>query len=185
MKIIRFSFTPRPSVSDDVARRLTAEFLDGSTTPSDEKKLYAYYARKTVASDLECYRQMFAWYAALERSEHQALPIWHNRRFIASAAAIVMLALVGAGLLIGSAVTSNDMPEHNLYAGSYIIRNGHKITDIDEILPELRWADRYVDSTLSATKYEFPDDPEQQILDDAIRHITDPDVRAVLLADLN
>ena len=185
MKIIRFSFTPRPSVSDDVARRLTAEFLDGLTSRSDEKKLYVYYAGKTVAPDLECYRSMFAWYAALERSEHQALPIWRNRRFIASAAAIVMLALVGAGLIIGSAVTSNDMSEHNLYAGSYIIRNGQKITDIDAILPELHRADRYVDSTLSVMNHAEPDDPEQLIINEAIRHITDPDVRAVLLADLN
>ena len=93
--------------------------------------------------------------------------------------------LVCAGLFAGFYVTSYETSDNRLYAGSYIIRDGNKITDIDAILPELHKADRYVDSTLCAINCPVPENPEQSIINEAVRHITDPDIKAMLLADLN
>lgn len=185
MKIINFSFKTRPSLSDDAARSLTASFLDGSTTPEQEKQLYGYYSGRRVASDLECYRPMFSWYDRLERQSQSDDSGRRRTRLIASAAAVAVLALVGAGLIIGSAASSGHLSDSRLYAGSYIIRDGQKITDVEAILPELHRADRYVDSTLTAiNRTGIHENPEQTIINQAISHITDPDVKAMLLADL-
>ncbi len=184
MKTIKLRFNPRPLISDDVARKLTASFLDGSTTPDEEKTLYAYYGDGKVADDLECYQPMFAWYVKLEREAAPMRSRSHRPRFVAAAAAAVII-LVGAGLFAGFYVMSYETSDNRLYAGSYIIRDGNKITDIDAILPELHKADRYVDSTLCAINCPVPENPEQSIINEAVRHITDPDIKTMLLADLN
>ncbi len=186
MNILNFKSTSRSILSDDNARRLTQEFLDGSTTIEQEQTLYRYYATRHIASDLECYRPMFEWYVQLEKqSRPDEVGRPRRKRFIAAAAAIAVLALVGAGLLFAPTPSSGDLSLERMYAGSYIIRDGKKITDIKQILPELRRADQYVDSTLNAqspmTDYDF----EKALIRDALSNINDPEIKAMLLADIN
>lgn len=185
MKFLKFNHNVNRSLSDDEARRLTVAFLDGSTTPEEERELYNYYGGKRVAPDLECYSQMFAWYDNLENSASTKTGSRHNTRFFAAAAAIAALMLVGVGLTIGISSDNSEPSLDRIYAGSYIIRNGKKITDIKEILPELQKADRIVDSTLTASILNYPDNPDLVILNEALKNIKDPDVKAMLLADLN
>lgn len=184
MKILNFKSNVTPHLTDEEARRLTVAFLDGSTTPEEERELYNYYSGKRLAPDLECYRQMFAWY---DNIESHATTKYDRRstRFFATAAAIAALLLVGVGLTIGISSDGAEQSVDRMYAGSYIIRNGKKITDIKEILPELQKADRIVDSTLTASVLNYPDNPDVLVLNEAVKNITDPDVRAMLLADLN
>lgn len=185
MKLFKFNSTISSRLSDDAARCLTKVFLDGATTQEQEKILYDYYNGKCVASDLECYRPMFAWYDNLESSAAPLSVSKQNNQFFATAAAIGALLLVGAGLTVGVSSDNSEPDVDRMYAGSYIIRNGKKITDIEKILPELQKADRIIDSTLSAAAHNYPDNPEALILNEALKNIADPEVKAMLLADLN
>ncbi len=186
MRILAFPFKSKSVISDDEARRLTQLFLDGDTTADQESKLYDYYSQTRLASDLESYREMFAWYAGLGRESQTAGERRTSRsRVVAVAASITALFLIGVGLTIGLQSKSDEVSPDVLYAGSYIIRNGKKITDINQILPELRQADRYVDSTLSAYSRQVTVDPEMSIISDALRNIDDPEIKAMLLADIN
>lgn len=186
MKLLKFKSNLSPTISDKEARRLTTAFLDGDTTPEQERTLYDYYrGGGRVADDLECYRQMFAWYADLENSAKSEPDRRSGRPRLAIAAAVTALVLIGVGFTVGKMSDLGESSFDRMYAGSYIIRNGKKITDINEILPELRKADRIVDSTLTASVLNYPDNPDVIIINEAVKNITDPDVREILLADLN
>ena len=43
-------------------KKLIERFLDGDTTPAEERRIYAFFARHRYAGDLERYRPMFEWY---------------------------------------------------------------------------------------------------------------------------
>lgn len=186
MKILVFPFKSKSTISDDEARKLTQLFLDGDTSVEQETKLYDYYAQKSVASDLRCYQEMFGWYAGLgQDSQLSGNKSNHRSRLVAVAATISALILIGAGLLVGLHSRTDEVSPDVMYAGSYIIRNGKKVTDIKQILPELRQADRYIDSTLSAFNRPNIIDPEKSIISEALRNIDDPEIKAMLIADIN
>ena len=182
MKILNLNFPRRKAIiSDEAARRLTAEFLDGNTEPAQERQLYDYYASGRVADDLKGYCDMFAMYASLTPA-----PVRNSkpaRRVIWSAAAsVAVIAAVGAAFLpVG---TDGQSDCESLYAGSYIIRDGKKITDIKTIMPLLRRADNYVDSTMRQVDMLYPDDYETAIIEKALAGITDPQLKAELLANI-
>lgn len=184
MKLLVFKSKSRQCLSDDEARRLTGLFLDGATTSDEEQKLYRYYAGSKVASDLEPYAGMFSWFDALESATETTSGRHKAYRFVA-AAAITAFVLIGVGLTLGHNFGSDDFSAERIYAGSYIIRHGKKITDIQSILPELERADRIVDSTLVASYVSSPENPELLVLNEAMKNITDPEVKAMLLADIN
>lgn len=186
MKILAFPFKTQSVISDDEARRFTQMFLDGDTSVKQEKMLYDYFLQRKVASDLECYREMFNWYAGLASASKSTSNSRRSRtRLIAVAASISALLLIGIGLIAGLPKDSDTLSPDRIYAGSYIIRNGKKITDIKQILPELRQADRYIDSTLSTFNRPPIIDPEKSIISDALGNIDDPEIKAMLLADIN
>lgn len=185
MKIFIFKPKTDSVISDDSARRLTQEFLAGSTTIEQEHDLYRYYASGRVAHDLECHTAMFQWYDQLGRQSGEVDKNWPSRkRFIAAAAAIAVLVLVGVTVLIPTGASSSDLSLERMYAGSYIIRDGKKITDISQILPELQQADRYVDSTLDACRVYHDDNYDEDLIREALANINDPEVKAMLLADI-
>jgi hypothetical protein len=95
---------------------------------------------------------MFKWYAA-GMPEDSSIPVnrgggglrarspEHLRsarsqgvRWLSIAASLLLLVGVGLGLWH----YQQQQEEYALYEGSYIIRNGQKITDIKQILPELK-----------------------------------------------
>lgn len=183
MKILNFKSKTSSVLSDESARKLTQDFLAGQTTLEQERTLYRYYSGSGIADDLEPYREMFRWYHDLEKDSKpgEEQPRWGRRRFIVVAASLAVLAVIGATLLLRPAPSSYEQ----IYAGSYIIRDGKKITDINQILPELQRADRYVDSTLNVHSVRYTADPEDALIREALASISDPEVRAMLLADIN
>lgn len=181
MKILNLNFRSRKAIiSDETARRLTAEFLDGATEPAQECQLYDYYASGRVADDLKGYCDMFAMYASLTpapvRSGRPSRVIW------SAAASVAVIAVIGAAVFFSEADRQPD--SESLYAGSYIIRDGKKITDIKTIMPLLRSADDYVDSTMRQVDILYPDDYETVIIEKALAGITDPQLKAELLANI-
>lgn len=148
-------------------RRLIARFLAGATTNAEERTLCDYFAGHDVAPGLAHYRPMFGWYAGGCREEQlpgsglqsrQQAPavqtpagcsrsVRRRRAAVRPLAwalglAASLLLLIGAGLGYGH--YQARLQEYAAYEGSYIIRDGKKLTDIREILPELKVAEREV-----------------------------------------
>ncbi len=115
-------------------RKLIGKFLDGETTNKEEQLLYDYFASDKVSEDLQPYRAMFRWYAG---GMKEPLPLRrHLRKMwkrVAVAAAVALLA--GGGWMWYGYVEEARLCA--IYEGSYIVRNGKRITDIAKILPEL------------------------------------------------
>ena len=116
---------------------LVERFLDGDTTPAQEKAIYHFYAlHRDLPDELERYRDMFAWYAGMQpRGERRP------RHAIAAAAAAVLV-VAGIGL---SVIITEKSEENSLYAsyqGSYIVRNGQRIDDIQVIYNSLAVAEQ-------------------------------------------
>lgn len=170
----------RIRITDDEARRLTGIFLDGATDPDQERRLYGYYAGQCVANDLLCYKAMFAMYASLGSE----CAVRHPRRrgYLSAAAAVAVLAVVGTFVITRNHGGQNDF--ERVYAGSYIIRDGKKITDLKKIMPAIHRADSYVDSVMRQVDALYPDDTESVILEKALAGVADPQLKAELLANL-
>ena len=136
--------TKRETNAEKKMRQLVARFLKGETSNADEQRLYDYFSRDEVAESLKEYQEMFRWYAGLggqaegckKLSLRRALNYW-----VISAAASLLLFLS-----VGYAIHDyrKQQEEYAMYEGSYIIRDGKKITDLRIILPELKEAERKV-----------------------------------------
>ena len=133
-------------------QQLIERFLEGETTNLEEKVLYKYFNNKNIATNLEPYRKMFRWYAA-------GMPEKRHSHFLAKrilGIAASLLLLIGIGFSIWQ--YQKQQEEYALYEGSYIIRNGKKLTDIKQILPELKATEQEVVDMLKQqnTNQEIP-----------------------------
>lgn len=170
-------------ISHDEARVLTELFMAGATTCADEKDLYTYYNSDDVASDLLQYRDMMRWYAAGMPAKtirkphiaHRMVRIWR----IAGIAA--MLAIVFTTGISYLSYRNERNEELAMYEGSYIIRDGKKITDLNEILPELKRAEAYVaQNTQNYDAETIINDMSRDIID----RQTNPSMREAMKAIL-
>ena len=121
-------------------QQLIERFLEGATTNAEEQMLYDYFNSKDVADSLRPYREMFQWYAA-GMPEQKAKPSKRPyTKWLAIAASMLLLVGIGFGMW----QYQKQQEEYALYEGSYIIRNGKKMTDIKQILPELKATEQEV-----------------------------------------
>lgn len=155
--------------------RLIDRFMAGETSLEEEKLLYGYFARTDVPTEFEPYREMFRWYADLgetdcnstsSASEMQAADKPQSRRgkifavfrpwHIAGIAA--MIAVVICTMFFFRPSTTIDIPEEYLcYKGSYIIRDGKKITDLNIVVPEIIRIQQIVEESLHCSDDYFID----------------------------
>ena len=111
-------------------KQLIERFLEGETTNAEEQQLYDYFSG-SVPKSLRKYQPMFRWYAEGMPERATTRRLWP--RWVAAASVVL---LIGAGLAYyGHRQREAEMA---LYEGSYIIRDGQKITDLKTIMPELR-----------------------------------------------
>ncbi len=121
-------------------QQLIERFLEGETSNAEEQVLYDYFENKEIAPDLMPYRKMFRWYAAgMPESKAKSSKRPHSK-WIAVAASLLLL--VGIGF--GYHYYQEQQEQYSIYEGSYIIRNGKKMTDIKQILPELKATEQKV-----------------------------------------
>jgi len=135
-------------------KQLIERFLEGETSNAEEQTLYDYFNSKKVAVGLEPYCEMFRWYAAgmpenKERPSKRSFLKW-----IAVAASLLLLMGIG----FGYHYYQEQQEQYSIYEGSYIIRDGKKMTDIKQILPELKAAEQEVVDMLKQqnTNQEIP-----------------------------
>lgn len=174
--------------SPQQARALAARFADGTTTPADERRLYAFFgthAAGTLDADLEALRPMMMWYASLAAQRHR-----HSGRRAATAAVAATIgaaAIAGSALLLGHRTDADDTL-YARYEGSYVIRGGQRISDVKAIYASLRTAERTADSLGMLT--ELPDgiydadDPDVVLVEQALSGIDDPDVVEEIKRDI-
>lgn len=145
------------------------KFLDGETTCREEKELYDYFSRPSLPEDAEAYREMFAWYSSLQignentnkNSIHHLsddassrVRILHLRpwQWISVAATVALLLTAG---FIFQPSREYVSEEYMAYQGSYIIRDGKKITDLNIVVPEILRTEQMLDEQLSQMNRSF------------------------------
>jgi hypothetical protein len=152
-------------LSEAEARALLERFESGDTSLADEQALYLFFRSADLPPDLAPLRPLMAWYEGGCSGEPQMSPSvapsssepTRIRRFAAlrpilmSAASVALVVALAFSIrsLSGSSQIAGE-PEHDnfaeLYGGSYIIRNGEKITDPALIRNEIMRAGRLTDS---------------------------------------
>lgn len=130
-------------MEDKRIQQLIKRFLDGETRLEEEETLYKYFNGNHVSKELRKYQKMFQWYAngmpMEELDEMKQMKSSKTVRWIMSIAASLLL-LVGVGVWKYQKLQE----EYAIYEGSYIVRDGKKLTNIKEILPELKAAELQV-----------------------------------------
>lgn len=175
-----FSFShPDP----ETLRCLCARFMDGATSPAEERAIYRAFAAAAPGSldpDLERMRPMMEWYASLTPRRHRT-PL-----HIAGIAAGLAL-LIATGAVLGNAARA-DNALYARYEGSYEIRNGKRISDVRSIYAALLQAEHTADSIimlLDSRSEEFSDlETDEHFLDDALGSIADTALAHELRRDI-
>lgn len=175
-------------------RSLIEAFLDGTTTDTQERELYAFFETAgTLPADLEQYRGMFAWYAGLPSdSSDGSMQKKRNRRkfwFTAMSGLAATVAILVAVAIFTMPGNNGTDEFYAAYQGSYVIRGGQRITDLKTIYPELMRAERLVDSLAAvnhttAANFRYDEDIERHVLENAIAHIDDPQLAQMIRQDL-
>jgi hypothetical protein len=124
---------------------LLERFFDGETSNEEEQELYRFFAQEDIPEHLRRYKPVFSYFEnglekemklITEASSELIEPLRHTRPAhrvrIAVGMAASLLILSIAGLLFLRKANAFDP-----YEGSYIVRNGVRITDISVIRPEL------------------------------------------------
>jgi len=166
---------------------LISAFLDGATTDAQEAELFDYFGAAPAPdadARLERYRPMMAWYAALP-GRRRAAGRRRRRMFVAmgAAASLAVALAVGAFLFFRSPSPANEAME--LYAGSYVVRNGHRITDLRVIYPELLAAECLSDSLIAASESceSRAEEVERALIEQIVARIGDPELAEDIRAD--
>ncbi len=124
--------------------RLLQRFFDGFTSLDEEAALERFFAEsKRLPRRLERYRPMFAWYAG--GMPVSALPSPRRRGkavvWISSVAAAAAMAIISVGALRSpcdtSMLASTIADSGTLTEETYVIRDGHRITNPSEVAQEI------------------------------------------------
>jgi hypothetical protein len=160
------------SIDKQNAEEWIKRFLDGETSNDEERELYRFFEGRDIPRRLRKYKPMFAWYAGGMQGE---LPQPVRQRRIrpliirlCAAASIILTFGVGLGVYQHY---EKLQEEYDCYEGSYIIRNGEKITNIKEILPELRKTSQMAHEQMKEAKEELEKSPEDYLQEIKERHI--------------
>ena len=126
---------------------LVARFFDGATTGEEEKELYGFFAGEDIPAHLRPYKPLFGYFErgmaeALAEVEKDARALPRRRNLLPAWTVAVAASLLVAAFSIF--FFTNKKEAENPFEGSYIIRNGMRITDPKIVRPELEAALRQV-----------------------------------------
>lgn len=127
---------------------LLERFFDGQTSNAEEQELYAFFNSPGVPEALRSYQSVFAYFETGIKEEFSGQPAEAGRTSLKSSGKFWLWIGIGVAVsLLFFLVYSQDFDRpasFNPYEGSYIVRNGVRITDMKEILPELEYSLREV-----------------------------------------
>ena len=180
---------------------LIERFFEGDTSLEEERWLYNYFKQtKDLPQELEAYREMFMGFDAITLDDassaemtgaepanslpevEQAISLtppkyrtlWKQVVGIAAMIAII----VGS---IWSYQTYQNIQLQNIYGGSYMIVDGKRIDNLQEILPQIKSALSLADAYEAHSPTDFINQAEQDLLN----HIQDEKERERIQALLN
>ena len=119
---------------------LIERFFDGQTSNEEERNLYAFFSSKNVPEHLLPYRPVFAYFETgiKEEPEHREIVLKTKQSFWKKKISIWMSVAASLLILISLGIYHFAREKNfNPYEGSYIIRNGVKITDPKIVNPEI------------------------------------------------
>ena len=176
-------------LTEETAALLVEAFLDGATSPAEEESLYAFFRTSSVGSlspALEEYRPMFSWYDGLKKIENNRMStFWSKFRYAGVACAAAAL-VAGASFIVRDA-SAVENPLYAQYDGSYIIRDGKRISDMDMILSTVMQAELLADSleAVAAREEEMLDcDYDRILVETALSNVADPALASALKSEL-
>ncbi len=179
-------------INDNNISQWVERFLDGETTCAEEQELYRYFSRRDLPAGMEQYREMFAWYSSLgagnnekllenatgkaDKSIKARLLRMRPWQWISVAASIAVLIAIWFTFYPSGA--SDLSEEYMAYEGSYIIRDGKKITDLNIVVPEILRHERIINERIEAVENSFNkvDDAMMQSVESKV-DMTNPAVR--------
>lgn len=155
-------------------------FMAGETSVAEEQALFAAFAPgRGVPPELEMWREQMQWYASLA----PAAPARRRPRAVrfaawaTAAASVAMLVTVAAGYIRQVHALPDD---YVAYAGSYVIRNGVKTTDLAAILPEIKRVEHIVSRQQSEAAKAVEAGSARAVVDYDGIDMDDPEVRRVI-----
>lgn len=164
-------------INDKNINQWVEKFLNGETSNAEERELYRYFSQPEIPAEAEPYREMFAWYASLlpaqaempekaqeepEEAEPEKVRILRLRpwQWVSVAATIALLFTLG---FIFRPTGASLSDEYMAYQGSYIIRDGKKITDLSIVVPEILRAEQMLNDRVNEVDRSFDEMNEAMI----------------------
>lgn len=186
------------TVDNSDIRKTIERFLGGETSIAEEKALYAYFSRTDIPADLEPYRPMFGWYASLGEETGEGKdggaaagsdesPSRVNILSLRPWQWLSIAAMLALLLSVGFIFRSPSIPEEYMaYEGSYIIRDGKKITDLRIVVPEIMRTQQLVNESLGEIDMSL--ETADSAFDRAVlssEDLADPMVKDLILSTLD
>jgi hypothetical protein len=124
---------------------LMERFFEGRTSKTEERELYAWFRREDMPKELEKYKPLFGYFEEWENGKTEEWTIKSSssrgpKQFMRHSRLLYTISTIAASfaIIIGLCIYKHfNNNSFNPYKGSYIIRNGVKITDPKIIRPEI------------------------------------------------
>lgn len=121
--------------------QLLERFFDGQTSNAEEQELYSFFNSPAVPEALKPYQPVFGYFETgiKEELNEKDTNGKHFLRKLSLKKWLWIGACAAASILFFLVYSYHtDRPDtFNPYEGSYIVRNGIRITDMEQIMPEL------------------------------------------------
>ena len=136
---------------------LLDRFFEGRTSNEEERALYAFFSRTDVPAEWERYKALFAYFENGIASEIEAVREAGRAPGDSRGGRIVWWSVaVGVAasllLLVGLLLFERESSDFDPYEGSYIVRNGQVIADMERIRPEIEAAYRKAEAAERAAE---------------------------------
>ena len=181
---------------------LIESFFEGQTSNEEEMELYAFFSGENIPEHLLSYRKVFNYFETGIEEESIQQVIFPKTIKSSMKKKIIVWASVAASLLILLSLGIYHFMqeyEYSLYEGSYIIRNGIKITDPKIVIPEIEKTLDLVQQQENEYKLLFQqlletnqEDPYEQIMKEIkqqqlewVEHVKDENIRSEILKIIN
>lgn len=118
-------------INDSNVTEWMERFLSGETSCAEEQELYRYFRKKNLPDNVVKYKEMMSWYASELDSGQTNTHKLKLRHYLYIAASVIIFISIG-WTATNSIINYNN--KISQYEGCYVIRNGEKIKDIDEVI---------------------------------------------------